>query len=84
MLVLEKDTAAGAAGGGGLRGGVDLPGNGVERGLLGIALHPRFATNGFVYLYWTESTTGADTTVLAQTSRCSATASTASSGTAAP
>ncbi len=26
---------------------------GSERGLLGIALHPDFATNGFVYLYWT-------------------------------
>jgi aldose sugar dehydrogenase len=25
----------------------------VERGLLGIALHPDFANNGFVYLYWT-------------------------------
>jgi aldose sugar dehydrogenase len=24
-----------------------------ERGLLGIALHPNFASNGFVYLYWT-------------------------------
>lgn len=24
-----------------------------ERGLLGIALHPNFAANGFVYLYWT-------------------------------
>ena len=24
-----------------------------ERGLLGIALHPRFANNGFVYLFWT-------------------------------
>ena len=36
-----------------------------ERGLLGIALHPRFATNGFVYLYWSESTTGADSDVLA-------------------
>jgi uncharacterized repeat protein (TIGR01451 family) len=24
-----------------------------ERGLLGIALHPNFSTNGFVYLYWT-------------------------------
>jgi len=24
-----------------------------ERGLLGIALHPDFAFNGFVYLYWT-------------------------------
>ncbi len=29
-----------------------------ERGLLGIALHPDFAENGFVYLYWTESAQG--------------------------
>jgi len=29
-----------------------------ERGLLGIALHPDFEDNGFVYLYWTESSTG--------------------------
>ena len=36
-----------------------------ERGLLGIALHPNFAQNGFVYLYWTESSTGADSTNLA-------------------
>ena len=35
-----------------------------ERGLLGLALHPNFASNGFVYLYWTESTTGADTTAV--------------------
>ena len=27
--------------------------NGSERGLLGIALHPDFATTKFVYLYWT-------------------------------
>jgi glucose/arabinose dehydrogenase len=40
---------------------------GSERGLLGIALHPRFKENGFVYLYWTESTTGEDTNVLADT-----------------
>ena len=33
-----------------------------ERGLLGIALHPQFAANGFVYLFWSESNTGADTT----------------------
>ncbi|MEK6283549.1 MAG: PQQ-dependent sugar dehydrogenase [Acidobacteriota bacterium] len=33
-----------------------------ERGLLGIALHPTFASNGFVYLFWSESNTGADTT----------------------
>jgi glucose/arabinose dehydrogenase len=34
--------------------------NSSERGLLGIALHPDFAQNPFVYLYWTASTTGAD------------------------
>jgi len=39
-----------------------------ERGLLGIALHPQFPVNPGVYLYWTESTTGADTNVLANTS----------------
>jgi uncharacterized repeat protein (TIGR01451 family) len=33
-----------------------------ERGLLGIALHPQFASNHFVYLYWSESSTGVDTT----------------------
>lgn len=38
-----------------------------ERGLLGIALHPAFPTTPWVYLYWTESTTGADTNVLAET-----------------
>jgi len=35
--------------------------NASERGLLGIALHPNFSQNGFVYLYWTESSTGVDT-----------------------
>ncbi len=35
-----------------------------ERGLLGIALHPQFSSNGFVYLYWTESSTGVDTTAI--------------------
>ncbi len=39
--------------------------SGSERGLLGIALHPNFAANHFVYLYWTESSTGADSTSLA-------------------
>lgn len=29
-----------------------------ERGLLGIAVHPDFASNGFVYLYWTASGEG--------------------------
>jgi glucose/arabinose dehydrogenase len=32
-----------------------------ERGLLGIALHPQFPSNPRVYLFWTESSTGADT-----------------------
>jgi aldose sugar dehydrogenase len=32
-----------------------------ERGLLGIALHPNFASNGFVYLYYTQSSTAGDT-----------------------
>jgi glucose/arabinose dehydrogenase len=36
-----------------------------ERGLLGIALHPNFLVNGYVYLYWTESSTGVDSTNLA-------------------
>jgi aldose sugar dehydrogenase len=35
--------------------------NSSERGLLSIALHPQFLGNGFVYLYWTESSTGQDT-----------------------
>jgi glucose/arabinose dehydrogenase len=41
--------------------------SGSERGLLGIALHPNFPVTPHVYLYWTESTTGADTTVLSET-----------------
>lgn len=41
--------------------------SGSERGLLGIALHPDFPTNPGVYLYHTVSTTGADSTVLAET-----------------
>jgi glucose/arabinose dehydrogenase len=41
--------------------------SGSERGLLGIALHPTFPGTPHVYLYWTESTTGADTTVLSET-----------------
>ena len=35
--------------------------NASERGLLGIALHQKFSQNGFVYLFWTESSTGSDT-----------------------
>jgi glucose/arabinose dehydrogenase len=36
-----------------------------ERGLLGVALHPRFPVTPFVYLYWTESSTGVDSAALA-------------------
>ena len=70
MLVLEKNT-----------GKVKRVVNGVvtatvldlavnfasERGLLGIARHPDFPGNPGVYLFWTESTTGADTEVLSAT-----------------
>jgi uncharacterized repeat protein (TIGR01451 family) len=42
--------------------------NASERGLLGIALHPNFASNGYVYLYWTESSTGADTSAIDEVS----------------
>ena len=70
MLVLEKatgrvqrvlnSTVAGTA--------LDLAVNSAsERGLLGIALHPGFPSNPGVYLYWTESRTGADTTVFGET-----------------
>ena len=44
---------------------LDLPVNSSgERGLLGIALHPRFRTNHFVYLFWSESRIGTDTGTL--------------------
>jgi len=36
-----------------------------ERGLLGIALHPRFPENPGVYLFWTESLSGTDSVDLA-------------------
>ena len=35
-----------------------------ERGLLSIALHPNFPATPFVYMYWTESSTGADSVLL--------------------
>jgi len=45
---------------------LDLPVNSAsERGLLGIALHPDFPGNPGVYLFWTESSTGADSSQLA-------------------
>jgi glucose/arabinose dehydrogenase len=67
MLVLEK--ASGQVRrvvNGQVRGTVlDLAVNSAsERGLLGIALHPRFRSNGFVYLFWTESRSGTDSTDL--------------------
>jgi aldose sugar dehydrogenase len=40
--------------------------NASERGLLGVALDPNFATNHAVYLYWTESSTGAVSAVLSE------------------
>jgi glucose/arabinose dehydrogenase len=56
MFVLEKNTGkVQRVVNGVLQGAVlDLAVNSnSERGLLGIALHPGFATNGAVYLYWT-------------------------------
>jgi uncharacterized protein (TIGR03118 family) len=45
---------------------LDLPVNSAsERGLLGIALQPDFAQSHGVYLYWTQSSTGADSANLA-------------------
>jgi len=35
-----------------------------ERGLLSIALHPKFKRNGWVYLFWSQSKTDADTATL--------------------
>lgn len=40
--------------------------NNSERGLLGIALHPNFPATPYVYLYWTESATGVDTSDVAE------------------
>jgi aldose sugar dehydrogenase len=65
FLILEKATGRVLRVKNGIVAGValDLAVNSAsERGLLGIALHPSFAANGFVYLYWTESSTGADAT----------------------
>jgi glucose/arabinose dehydrogenase len=70
ILVLEK--ASGkvkrVSGGVGTSTVLDLAVNSAsERGLLGIALHPEFPENPGVYLYWTESSTGADSTVTGET-----------------
>jgi len=37
-----------------------------ERGLLSLALHPNFPATPFVYIYWTQSSTGADSTVVSE------------------
>lgn len=70
FLVLEKNTGRvqRVVNGAVHSTALDLAVNfGSERGLLGIALHPDFPVNPGVYLYWTESTTGADTNVLSAT-----------------
>ena len=69
-LILEKGTGlVKRAIGGVLQGApvLDLAVNSAsERGLLGIALHPHFPAVPFVYIRWTESSTGADSTVLGE------------------
>jgi glucose/arabinose dehydrogenase len=37
-----------------------------ERGLLSMALHPNFPSNPSVYIFWTESSTGSDSTVVSE------------------
>jgi len=37
-----------------------------ERGLLSLALHPNFPATPYVYIRWTESSTGADSTVVSE------------------
>src|SRR5256885_5677947 len=37
-----------------------------ERGLLSLALHPNFPATPFVYIRWTESSTGADSTLVSE------------------
>ena len=64
FLVLEKASGqVKRVSDGSVRGVVlDLAVNSAsERGLLGIALHPKFKKNGFVYLFWSQSRSGADT-----------------------
>jgi uncharacterized repeat protein (TIGR01451 family) len=68
FLVLEKDTGkVRRVVNGAIQSTVlDLAVNSAsERGALGLALHPDFNINRFVYLYWTESSTGIDSTNLA-------------------
>ena len=70
MLVIEKNSGRVLRVTGGVVQGtaLDLAVNfNSERGLLGIALDPQFATEPYVYLYWTESSTGADAGTAADT-----------------
>jgi glucose/arabinose dehydrogenase len=70
MLVLEKNTGrVQRVVGGSVQSTVlDLNvNNASERGLLGIALHPDFPRNPGVYLYWTQSSTNADSDALIET-----------------
>ena len=70
MLVLEKNTGKVLRVTDGQVQGTALDlavNNASERGLLGIALHPNFPDNPGVYLYWTESTSGADSNTLSDT-----------------
>src|SRR5687767_7261709 len=69
VLVLEKNTGqVKRVGNGQTTTVLDLAvNNGSERGLLGIALHPDFPSPAHVFLYWTESSTGMDTSVLSET-----------------
>jgi glucose/arabinose dehydrogenase len=70
ILVLEKNSGRvqRARGGAIVATVLDLAVNSAsERGLLGIALHPAFPNVPWVYLYWTESRTGADSSALDET-----------------
>jgi glucose/arabinose dehydrogenase len=69
FLVLEKSTGQvkRIKNGGAPEVVLDLPVNSAsERGLLGIALDQDFKLNGWVYLFWSESTTGADSIALGE------------------
>jgi aldose sugar dehydrogenase len=68
FLILEKNTGRvlRVTGGEVVATVLDLAVNfASERGLLGMALHPDFPSNPGVYLYWTETLSGADSNTLA-------------------
>ena len=84
FFVLEKPTGqVKRIKDGGRRSALDLAVNSdSERGLLGIALDKYFRHNGFVYLYWSETTLPRPTAPRRRDVDRWATGSTASSGTA--